>query len=185
MFRIFDSSNPARRKRPFREPGGFTVLEIFIATSVLLLIAGVLGRFVFMGKRSYEESVGAGVLQGATRKAVLSMLSELQESREIVFPKKDPVHNEDLPRTATRTEVRNSKFELIGYKLDNESGTIVRHNDSTGESKVIVKHVKDLRFTRYSAKLLGVRIVVTTDEKDEEKRREEQIVTSFFLRNKL
>ena len=172
--------------RRLKRPRGFTLLEIFIASSIFLLVVLVLARFMFLGKRGYEESFDSSVLQGASRKAILTMLSELQESREIEIPDVQPM--EFLTRNLA--VVRNGKYEQIEYAFKEEAGSIVRRNLSTDDpdkkkGKVIVENVKALFFTRLSDKLLSVRVVVTTDDKDDEKRRESQIITSFFLRNKL
>lgn len=159
------------------------MVETLIAAAVLLLVVPVLVHFMFMGRRGYDESLDASVLQGTARKAMLSMLSELQESRKIEYPRAAPAG----PCTDSRAVVRNGKYEQIEYAF--EDGVIKRYNRSVDDprkrERVLVENVKELHFTRVDDRLLNVRVVVVTDGKDPDQRRESQIVTSFFLRNKL
>ncbi len=161
--------------RLLRRNKGFTFVEMIVAAAVLIVIIGFFSYFFLAGHRSYDQTIEGSVLQEASRKAILSMLDELQQSRDIIFPGL----KDGRPLTVPVTVLRNKDNERIMYfKKDN---SIVRHAIETDSSETIADNIDDIIITRLGEKLLAVRIVIFIPETD----KKSQIVTSFFIKKKI
>ncbi len=163
---------------------GYTLVEILIASAVLMVVGILVVRVYLFGQRTYETGSDIAYLQEASRKALLSMLNELQESREVI----EPV--DGGPKTIDYAVVRNSENEEIKYYL--EGTVLMRDNLSKPSSsthpknpKEVTDNVEKLKITRFDYKLLSVRVVVVTpgNESEPDKKRRSQIMTCFYLRN--
>lgn len=161
--------------RLLRRNKGFTFVEMIVAAAALILIIGLFSYFFLAGHRSYDRTIEGSVLQEASRKAILSMLDELQQSRDIIFPG----IKDGRPLTVPVTVLRNKDNERIMYYKKDSS--IVRHVIETDSSETIADNIDDIIITRLGEKLLAVRIVVFIPETD----KKSQIVTSFFIKKKI
>jgi prepilin-type N-terminal cleavage/methylation domain-containing protein len=106
-----------------RQNEGFTLIEVLIATSVVVLIGVVVGNWFFMQRKFQKRIVSLAEAQENIRRANWRMIQELKTSRTIIYPR---INEDKSIRSDSKVVFKNFNGDIVCYYHENETGNIRR-----------------------------------------------------------